>query len=95
MQLSCCCDFFVLNLVLVIIFCIFVSTMINYITMVIYAIQFSNGIETSSDINVIERKIKKFVEQKKIAIIKKNGKKIGWIGEDLSQVKGWGWYMKK
>ena len=61
----------------------------------IYAIQFSNGVETSSDLNVIERKAKKYAEQKKTATITENGKEIGWIGEDLTQRKGWGWYIQK
>lgn len=69
--------------------------MINYRTMVIYAIQFSNGVETSSNLNVIERKAKKYAEQKKTATITENGNEIGWIGEDLTKRKGWGWYIKK
>ncbi len=71
------------------------SDIINYRTMNIYAIQFSNGVETSSDLNVIERKAKKYAEQKKTATITENGNEIGWIGEDLTKRKGWGWYIKK
>lgn len=82
-------------MVLSILFRTFVGTMINYRTMVIYAIQFSNSVETSSDLNVIERKAKKYAEQKKTATITENGNEIGWIGEDLTQRKGWGWNIKK
>lgn len=61
----------------------------------IYAIQFSNSVETSSDLNVIKRKAKKYAEKKKTATITENGNEIGWIGEDLTRIKGWGWYINK
>jgi len=61
----------------------------------IYAIQQSNGVETSSSLQVIESKAKKYAKQKKTAIITKNGNKIGWVGEDLTQRLGWGWYIQK
>lgn len=86
---------YVLNLVLSILFRTFVSTMINYRTMVIYAIQVGNGVETSYDLSVIERKAKKYAKQRKTATITENGNEIGWVGEDLTQRKGWGWYIKK
>jgi len=61
----------------------------------IYAIEQSDGIETSARLSDIEIKAKKYAKQKKTAIITKNGIKIGWIGEDLSQRIGWGWYIQK
>jgi hypothetical protein len=61
----------------------------------IYAIQFSNGVETSTNMEEIERKAKKYAEEKKTATITENGNEIGWIGEDLTKRKGWGWYIKK
>ena len=90
-----CCELIVLNLGLSILFRTFVGTMINYRTMVIYAIQFSNGVETSADLEVIKRKAKKYAEQKKTATITENGNKIGWVGEDLTQRIGWGWYIQE
>jgi len=57
----------------------------------IYSIQLTNSIVTSFDIEVIKRKAKRYAQQKKDAIIKQNGKKIGWVGRDLTKRKGWGW----
>ena len=61
----------------------------------IYAIQQSNGVETSAILQVIENKAKKYAKEKKTAIITKNGNKIGWVGEDLTQRLGWGWHIQK
>lgn len=61
----------------------------------IYAIQQSNGIETSASLQVIENKAKKYAKQRKTATITKNGEEIGWVGEDLTQRLGWGWYIQK
>lgn len=61
----------------------------------IYAIQLSNGVETSDNLSDIESKAKKYAKQRKTATITKNGEKIGWVGEDLSQRLGWGWYIQK
>jgi len=87
--------FIVLYLVHSILFCTFVGTMTKINDMDIYAIQQSNGVETSSSLQVIESKAKKYAKQKKTAIITKNGNKIGWVGEDLTQRLGWGWYIQK
>lgn len=61
----------------------------------IYAIQYINGVETSASLQVIESKAKKYAKERKTATITKNGRKIGWIGEDLSQRLGWGWHIQK
>ena len=61
----------------------------------IYAIQQNNTVETSASLQVIENKAKKYAKQRKIATITKNGVKIGWVGEDLTQRLGWGWYIQK
>jgi hypothetical protein len=60
-----------------------------------YSLITSRIIETSNDIDVIERKAKIMLKNKQEATIQCNGVEIGFVGKDLTQRTGWGMYIKK
>ena len=63
--------------------------------MTIYSIQTNNSIWTSADFKEILKIAVKLSKKRKTATICKDGNKIGWVGKDLTQRLGWGFYIEK
>lgn len=55
--------------------------------------QGSDAIITSLNLDDIKNEASKMSKIKLTGSIYFNGKKIGWIGEDLSQRSGWGYFI--
>ena len=60
----------------------------------IYAIVQKNTVETRRTLSEITALAKKYAKDSGEAKVLKNGKEIGWIGQDLSKRLGWGFFIK-
>ena len=60
-----------------------------------YSILSTGFVETNNELEPIRKRAVKFFKQRKTATIYKDGKKIGWVGEDLTRRVGWGCYIEQ
>lgn len=60
-----------------------------------FAILSDSACFTSNSLVEIEKRVKQLHKKRKIAKIYYNGRIIGWIDEDLSNITGWGYYIDK
>lgn len=60
----------------------------------IYSILLENEVITSYSLREIEKKAVYLARKRRTGKVMLNGIEIGWIGEDLSERIGWGYFIK-